>query len=356
MSNEGAMNRRELLRRGGLVVGAGVLGGGLLSACGSDEASSGASTGTSAATTAGGKPGEGKTIGLILIGVNEFVTGVATGVLNELEPAGYTVRMLSSNFTADDEIRNYQSFISQKVDGIITLPVTAASSGRGALLAQQQKIPVVDLAWAAGGPADDILAGRLQFNYRKETAQISSWLDENRDPSEVVVIQGAPGNPTSDTFDTVIEKIDALGNGWKVVGKTPGFYLRDRSIAAAENLFAAHPNARVVITAAAEMGVGVASFLQRNKMTDVTSITTDGNAEMVEWMDKGYVTATLYLSGATDGVMGGQLMRRHLEDGAPPTDVIDVPMSMETARTMRAKLEQEPMAFPRFLPTVQAAL
>src|SRR5262249_34960220 len=152
-------DRRELLRRTGLLAGAGVLGGGLLSACGSDDKSSASGGSTSAGSTSasGDQPGKGKTIGLILIGVNEFVTGVATGVHGGGERAGYAVKWLSPNSPAGEEIKNYQSFIPRQADATFPLPLTAASSGRGALRAQQQKIPVVDLAWAAGGPADDIL-------------------------------------------------------------------------------------------------------------------------------------------------------------------------------------------------------
>ncbi len=336
------------------------LGGVTLAACGGDDdekATTSASSGaTTAASSTGGKPGEGKTIGLNLIGVNEYVTGVASGVLKSLVPEGYEVKILSSNFNADDEVKNFQSFISQQVDGIITLPVTSASSGRGTLMADKAGIPTVSLGWNAGDPADELYAGRVKYNYTRDVQMIADWLDENVEPSEVVIVQGAPGNPTSDQFDTVKDKINKLGNGWKVVGMTPGQYLRDKSITAAENLFTAHPKAKVIITGAAEMAVGVASFLERKGMDDVTHVMTDGNEEMLDWFEKGFISANLFLSSGTQGQMGGELMRKRLEQDAPNAPVEDIPMSMETAETIEAALEKQPMSFEEFLPQVKSAL
>ncbi len=349
---------RNLLRTG-LIVAGGLLGGGLLAGCGGDdEKATTAAAGTQTeASAAAGKAGEGKTIGLNLIGVNEYVTGVASGVLKSLIPEGYEVKILSSNFTADDEVKNFQSFISQKVDGIITLPVTSASSGRGTLMADKAGIPTVSLGWNEGDPADDLYAGRLRYNYTRDTQLIADWLKDNVDPGvETVIVQGAPGNPTSDQFDLVEEKINALGNGWKVVGKTPGQYLRDKSITAAENLFTANPKTKVVITAAAEMGVGVASYLERKGLDDVTHVTTDGNEEMVDWMKKGFISSSLFLSSGTQGAMGGDLMRKRLEENAPNADPVDIPMSMETAETIDKALEEQPMSFEEFLPQVKSAL
>ena len=243
MGIERGSKGRDLLRTGLVLAGVAV-GGVTLAACGGDDdekaTTAASSTASTAASSTGGKPGEGKTIGLNLIGVNEYVTGVATGVLKSLVPEGYEVKILSSNFTADDEVKNFQSFISQKVDGIITLPVTSASSGRGTLMADKAGIPTVSLGWNSGDPADDLYAGRLRYNYTRDTQLIADWLSKNAKPAETVIVQGAPGNPTSDQFDTVEEKINKLGDGWKVVGKTPGEYLRDKSITAAAY---SHPSA-----------------------------------------------------------------------------------------------------------------
>lgn len=359
MGIERGSKGRDLLRTGLVLAGVAV-GSVTLAACGGDDdekaTTAASSTASTAASSTGGKPGEGKTIGLNLIGVNEYVTGVATGVLKSLVPEGYEVKILSSNFTADDEVKNFQSFISQKVDGIITLPVTSASSGRGTLMADKAGIPTVSLGWNSGDPADDLYAGRLRYNYTRDTQLIADWLDENVEPAEVVIVQGAPGNPTSDQFDTVEEKINKLGNGWKVVGKVPGQYMRDKSITAAENLFQAHPNAKVILNGAAEMGVGIASFLERKGMDDVTHITSDGNEEMFDWFKKGFISANLFLSSGTQGQMGGDLMRKRLEENAPNAEPVDIPMSMETAETIESAVEKQPMSFEEFMPQVKSAL
>lgn len=263
------LTRRLVLRRGLTTIGAVGLSGTLLAACGSDDKKSAAST--PATTTTDALPGKGKTVGLSLIGINEYVLGAATGVLKEMEEAGYAVKVLSSNFKPDTEIQNFNTFVSQGVDGILTVPVTSTSAARGAITANAKGIPTVSLAWANKSPADDILAGRVRLNNVTGAANIVGWLEENAEPGPVLIVQGLPGNEFSDGFDTgMADALAKLGGAWKIAGKAPGFYLRDKSITAAQNLTTAHPDAKIIVTAVAEMGVGVASFLERSKRKDFT--------------------------------------------------------------------------------------
>ena len=351
------LTRRVLLRRGLITIGTGMLGGSLLAGCGDDDSDGEATAGesTSSTTTPAEKPGEGKTVGVTLIGINEYVLGAATGVLKELTEAGYGVKLLSSNFTPDGEIKNFQTFVSQGVDGIITLPVTSASAARGALNAERSKIPTVSLAWASESPADDILVGRVRLNNVTGGKAIADWLSQNAEPGEVLLVQGFPGNEFSDDFDKgLADGLASVGGGWKIVGKVPGQYLRDKAITAAQNLTTAHPNARVIVTSVAEMGVGVASFLQRKGAKDFTHVTSDGNAEMVDWMKKGFISADRYFSSATSGVMGAKMLRDYLENDkvTPPTDI---PESMETPETIDAKVAEEPLAFDDYMAEAKKA-
>jgi ABC-type sugar transport system substrate-binding protein len=351
------LTRRLLLRRGLTTLGAGMVGGSLLAACGDDADKNKASADSGAKTPAAGDgmPGKGKTIGVTLIGINEYVLGAATGVIKELEAGGYDVKLLSSNFTPDGEIKNFQTFVSQGVDGIITLPVTSASAARGALNAEKSSIPTVSLAWASESPADDILVGRVRLNNVTGGKKIAEWLSQNADPGEVLLVQGFPGNEFSDDFDKgLAQGLAEVGGGWKIVGKVPGQYLRDKAITAAQNLTTAHPKARVIVTSVAEMGVGVASYLQRKGAKNYTHVTSDGNTEMIDWMDKGFISADRYFSSATSGEMGAKMMRAHLESDkvTPPTDI---PESMETPDTIKAKVDQEPLVFQEHLAEAKKA-
>lgn len=351
------LTRRLLLRRGLTTLGAGMLGGSLLAGCGDDEAESTApsKSETTATAAADAMPGKGKTIGVTLIGINEYVLGAATGVMKELEAGGYDTKLLSSNFTPDGEIKNFQTFVSQGVDGIITLPVTSASAARGALNAERSGIPTVSLAWASKSPADDILVGRVRLNNLTGGRKIAEWLSQNAEPGEVLLVQGFPGNEFSDDFDQgLAQGLADVGGGWKIVGKVPGQYLRDKAITAAQNLTTAHPKARVIVTSVAEMGVGVASYLERKGAEGFTHVTSDGNLEMIDWMDKGFISADRYFSPATSGVMGARMMRDHLENKkvTPPTDI---PESMETPKSIKAKVQKEPLVFDEHLAEAKKA-
>ena len=346
--------RRASRWRAGLAIAVLALSVFAAAGCGSSSDSSQAAT--TAATTASGAagPGAGKTIGVVSIGTNQYTQCMATGAIKELSSAGYKVIGFDSKFDAKQEVANFDQAIARKVDGILVLPVTPQSAARGAIAAQKANIPVVNLAWATPAAADDIYVGRVRLDNVQGGKLITDWLKDNATPGEVVIVSGVPGNEFSDDFDRgVTEGIKALGGDWKVVGNEPGFYVRDKAITAVENLTAAHPNAKVIITSVAEMGVGVASWLERSGRKDVVHVTSDGNLEMAAWMKKGDITADRYFSSALNGELGGQLLRTYLEDGKKTTEPVDVTSTMVTADGIAAAEKKEPLCYQQYLPQVK---
>ena len=250
-------------------------------------------------TAAAGAVGEGKTIGLIVIGVNQYVQCLATGVLEELSTTKYNMIGINSVFDPSKEVAGFQTLISRKVDGILVLPVTPQSAARGTLAASKAGIPVVNLAWAKPTAADKIFKARIRIDNLKGGGLIADWIGKNTQPGEIVVVEGLPGNEFNDQLLLGLKTgIAKLGGGWKIAGVQPGAYARDKSITAVQNLLTAHPKAKIVVDFAAEMGAGIASYLERQRLKDIVHITSDANPEMPSWMKKGTIAGVRFYSSA----------------------------------------------------------
>jgi ribose transport system substrate-binding protein len=326
----------------------------LVSACGGGDDGGDAKP---APSEGGAEPaaevGKGKTIGIIAQGDNVFNNCYTTGALKGLEGTGYETEILTSNFDPNQEIANFQSLVAKGVAGIVVFPSTAQSAGRGALEAQRAKIPVVNAAWNAPSAGDKAYVGRLQINSETGAKLTAEWIAENTEPGEVLLINGGVGDPTDNAFVKAFKT--ELKPGWDLVGVQGGEYSRDKAITAAENLFTAHPDAKIVVDFAAEMGNGVASWLSRNKKDDVVHITNDGNAEMSDWIEKGFITADRFYSSAEEGLEGVKLLRKQIEQGEATPGLGQTYQAMVTKDNLAETLEAHPLCYDEHLDEARAA-
>jgi ribose transport system substrate-binding protein len=332
--------RRRLSRRGFLGAGIAVAGGYLLAACGGGGSTSGAGTGV----------GQGKTIGLVLNGFNVYDQCLATGVLTGLEGTSYQFVGLQGNYDAAQEVTNFSTLVSRKVDGIIVIPNTTESSSRGALAAKQAGIPVVNVLWSDPTPGDSAFVARVRADNIKGGNLMAEWISKNTQPGEILVVTGVPGQGFSEKLlQGLKEGLAVYGNGgWKIADVQPGFFTRTTAISAAQNMMTAHPSAKIIVDFAAEMGNGIASFLQKNGRTDMTSITSDGNEEMVPYIKSGQTSAVRYYSCAQEGLVGAQLMRDYLEKGVKHPEIIDLQQAMVTKSDIDQWTTKQPLCYDKY--------
>jgi ribose transport system substrate-binding protein len=156
------------------------------------------------------------------------------------------------------------------------------------------------------------------------------------DGGKVLIVMGNVGQGFSEVFTAGIKK--TLQPEWTVADVQPGNYVRSDAIDAAQTMLTAHPDAKAIVTYAAEMGVAVANFLKRGGYDDVVHITSDSNHEMIRWMQNGYIQANRYLSASQTGVMPTQMLRDFIEKNEKPAEfVTQQPQRMITAEDFDPK-------------------
>lgn len=288
----------------------------------------------------------GKVIGLSLNGLVEYTRYVAQGVAKSLDGGKYDLKIVQANFDPQTELRNIEALTSQGVVGVVINPNTVDSILAAVRDAHTAQIPTALAIWAAAGPIDAYADGVSALDSVAGGKMIGEWLIENGKPGKTIVVQGVVGQGFSERIDEGLDQALA-GSGFDVVVREQGFFDRSKAIGVVERALQAHPDATTIVSYAAAMGDGIASYLQQNKIDGITHVTSDGDKEMLEWVQTPYLAASRYYSAAETGLIAGGIVRKVIE-GKKPEFKNPIYQTMMTAETRDSVLNEHPMSYPEF--------
>ncbi len=343
------LQRRQFLRGLGAIGGAAAFGS-FLAACGSSSSGSNASPtgGASASTSAasGSDIGKGKTIAVVLNGNNAYTTYLAAGVLHALEGTGYTFKGVQNDFDSSKELSNIQSLLNQGVAGIVVLPVNADTIAKAAQLASAKSVPFGNALYPGKSDADKYFTGVASLDSVKGGELIGDYLIKNGKKGKVIVVQGIVGQGFSERIDQGFDS-KIKGSGFEVVVRQQGMYDRQKAIDIVQAGIAANPDVTAIVSHAASMSDGIASFLKQKNLTNITHISSDGDDEMFTYFGTPYLTADRYYSAAQTGVIATQAVRAKLEGKEFPF-ATDIDQMIITADTYKAELQKNPYDYPQY--------
>ena len=344
------LQRRQFLRGLGAIGGAAAFGS-FLAACGSSSGDSnntsptgGASASTSAAS--GSDVGKGKTIAVVLNGNNAYTTYLAAGVLHALEGTGYEFKGVQNNFDSSVELSNIQSLLNQGVAGIVVLPVNADTIAKAAQLASAKNVPFGNALYPGKSDADKYFTGVAALDSVKGGELIGDYLIKNGKKGKVIVVQGIVGQGFSERIDQGFDS-KIKDSGFEVVVRQQGMYDRQKAIDIVQSGLAANPDVTAIVSHAASMSDGIASFLKQKNLTNITHISSDGDDEMFTYFGTPYLTADRYYSAAQTGVIATQAVRAKLEGKDFPF-ATDIDQVIITADTYKAELQKNPYDYPQY--------
>ena len=126
-----------------------------------------------------------------------------------------------SDMKAERELASIEDAITQKVDGIVLMSVSATSLASSLNKAQEAGIPVYML-FGYNKDLMDKMVGTVQADCNLSGATIGEWVAKNIPEGEVAVIMGQPGRGDAecyrDSFKAQMEKNPKL----KLVAAVPG--------------------------------------------------------------------------------------------------------------------------------------
>ena len=322
----GPLSRRGLLQAGaGAAVSMGLIGA--LAGCGgSSSASSSAGTASSGSGSgSGGQAGKGKTIALSLNGYNTYDRNTAEGCLKELQGTAYKLIGANAQFDASTEVANIKQLVARQPDGLIVLAASADGAARACVQAKTAGIPVVASLWnPISKEADSVYYAVLRLKPGVGGPLVIDYIakDQGVTQGKILEIIGLDAQPFSEGYKAEIRSALKQYPGLKVAASQQGLYTAQGAVSVLRPMLAANPDAKVIIDYAAEMGDAIAQELQRQKITNILHITSDGNDRMIPLLSvKGgaYLKANRWYSAAEQGLVATRILRNKLEKSSDPT-------------------------------------
>jgi inositol transport system substrate-binding protein len=310
-------------------------------ACTSAGTSSAPSTGASSAASA---PASGGTGGKVKIGVtfpilDQFLQTVADGMQAKADEMGNVeLNIQASQEKTDVQLGQVETFIQDKVDAIIVIPVDTDAAGPMTKAATDAGIPLVyvnrrpsDLPTDGSIPyvgSDSLYAGTVEM---QELAKLANG------KGNVVVLIGDPANEAAVLRTKGCKDVVAQNTGMKVTKEQSGHWKREEGLAIMENWLQTGEQIDVVCGNNDEMALGAIQALKNaNKLDAVLVGGVDATKDALAAMKAKELEVTVFQDAKGQGG-GGVDAAVKLANGQTvetKDGVVDVPYQLVTPANM----------------------
>jgi ribose transport system substrate-binding protein len=242
---------------------------------------------------AAGKAGGEITIGLTLPGLQfPFFVTMKNDFDQEAAKLGVKVIFIDAQNDSSKQVAAIESFISQKVKGILISPMTTDSQVPAIEEAVKAKIPVATVDRKANTDkvlvhvgADNVEGGRSAGRY---------VLEKLGGKGGVIELEGTPGaSPAIDRkkgFDEIINP-----SGVKILVSQAADFNRAKANSTMENLMQAHPKFDAVFGANDEMIIGAIEAISAAGIDPAKKVTVgyDATTDALDYLRQGKLGATI---------------------------------------------------------------
>jgi inositol transport system substrate-binding protein len=203
-------------------------------------------------------------IGVTFPILDQFLQKVADGISAEAKAKGVEVTIVAADEKTDVQLGQVENFVSQKVDGIIVIPVDTDAAGPMTEKAQGAGIPLVyvnrrpsDLP--DGVPyvgSDSLYAGTVEM---EQLAKLAGG------KGNVVILQGDPANEAAVLRTKGCNDVVAKNPGMKVIKTQAGMWARDKGQSIMENWLQSGDDIKIVCANNDEMALGAINAIKAAK-------------------------------------------------------------------------------------------
>ncbi len=198
-----------------------------------------------------------------------FAAAIAQGFEQQAARAGVDAIVLDAQGRVQKQANDLDDLLSERVDGIVLMPLDSVIAESWVDRAAAAGIPVVAVGSQVGDPKtrplqdvypklaalvtqDEIAAGR-------EAGRLALTLLPRDRIARIAIIEGAPGFPEvlqrSQGFEQALNEAQAH---YRIVASQPGDWTADDADTACQNILAAHPDVDLFFNEADDMAVGCA--------------------------------------------------------------------------------------------------
>ena len=249
-----------------------------------------------------------------------------------------------SDMKPERELASIEDAITQKVDGIVLMSVSATSFASSINKAHEAGIPVYML-FGYNKDLMDKMVGTVQADCNLSGATIGEWVAKNIPEGEVAVIMGLPGRGDAecyrDSFKAQMEKNPKL----KLVAAVPGDWNRQKAFDQMQNLITSNPNLKAVFVQNEDMALGAIQALKQAGMEkDVAIVSQNGAPYGLESIAADGIKATVGWSPSQEAQFALRQLVESINGTKQPWQLTISPMTVITKDNVTAATPWEPTA------------
>jgi ribose transport system substrate-binding protein len=222
----------------------------------------------------------------LLTRAHPFYKDLEAAMTEEAPRHGITLLIQSAEFDAATQLRQVQTFLSQKVDALILCPVNSQGSGSAVSLAYDKKVPLftADIAISTG----DVVC-HVASNNEQGGELIGEYLAKKIGSGDIAVID----------FPTVTSVQERVKGFEKAIGRHPGIRIAAKlapskpvmaqAFPIALDLLQSRPTLKGAFGINDDCALGIVQAARNSRRDDLVVVGFDGTPQAVETIREGTV-------------------------------------------------------------------
>jgi ribose transport system substrate-binding protein len=274
---------------------------------------------------------KGKTFALIQYNQQvSFFTDITKGAQKAADEEGDKVVVFDANNSASAQDNAFDTYIQQKVDGIIIVSVDPDGIGASIRAADKAGIPVATVdAVVPPGPqkveisVDNELAGKQMGEFYVD------YVKKNMDGKASLGILGALNSNLQNLRQRGFESVVASLPGVSKVGVVDGHNIQDQAMAAGENLLTGNPTMATIYATGEPALIGAIAAAASQNRDKLKIFGWDLSAQAIAAIDAGTVVGVVQQAPDQEGYKAVKALDT-LTSGGKIDKVIKVPVEIVT--------------------------
>jgi len=257
------------------------------------------------------------------------------------EKMGVDILGYISDMKPEREIASVEDAITQKVDGIVLMSVSASSLAAGINKAYDVGIPI-QMIFGYNEDMLDKMVGSVQADCNLSGSIMGKWIAENIPGGQVAVIMGLPGRGDAECYrDAFIREAEKNPN-IEVVASVPGDWNRQKAFNQMQTLITGYPDLKAVFVQNEDMALGAIKALEEaGKAGQVKIVSQNGAPYGLESIAAGGIEATVGWSPSQEAALAFRLLVEHIRGKEVPKLTI-TPMKVITKNNIDKAVPWEP--------------
>ncbi|MFN8590072.1 MAG: sugar ABC transporter substrate-binding protein [Thermomicrobiales bacterium] len=251
---------------------------------------------------------------------NPFWQALKEGVESRAAEDGVTVDVipLPTNAGVSDQVAQMEDAVTKGYDGIILGTIDAAGIVPGIEAANAAGIPVIAVDTA---PAGGELVSLVQTDNIAASKQAGEYLVEQLGgEGKILNLQGDMANQTAQARNEGFHQAVDAASGITVIDQS-AHWKQEEGLSITENILTSDPDLKAIFAANDPPALGALQALKSAGRNDVIIVGFDAIPDAVEAVKNGEMKATLAQFPRVMGVVGVDLMVRHLNGEDVPAKV-----------------------------------